>query len=126
MTVEILLADDDEELCEELAEMLRDRHWQVHTVSEGSQVPDLIRSHDYDVILLDFKMPGLNGLEILRTIDRRTTKAKIFLMSGRPFLDSLLADPALRGLIAGRFEKPFDPERLLTGIESALGAGPRE
>ena len=118
MAKKILIIDDDVELCEEIAEILRDEGHFVQTVSDDSAGRDHINKNIYDIIILDYRMPKLNGVEILRLIKDKDLKGKIFIVSGRPFMDKLLKDENASGLVAAVINKPFDAKTLLEKINA--------
>lgn len=120
MAKKILLVDDDTELCEELSEILRDEGYLVRVVSDGKEGKKEIERFDYDLLILDFKMPGLNGIEILKQIKGKSPACKFFLISGKPHLERTIEEEKLTHLVDGIMQKPFDVESLLQAISSAL------
>lgn len=66
----ILVVDDDVDTCNNLSDILRDYGYRVDTAHEGQAALKLARNNAYDVALLDFKMPGMDGLTLYREIKR--------------------------------------------------------
>ena len=64
----ILIADDDEELCENLTDILGEAGYQVITAYNGKAAVEMAKTQNFDVLLLDMKLPLLNGLEVYRRI----------------------------------------------------------
>ncbi|KKR30443.1 MAG: hypothetical protein A2149_05135 [Candidatus Schekmanbacteria bacterium RBG_16_38_11] len=118
MAKKILIIDDDAELCEEMAEFLNDEGYSVQTALDGNQGEKLIRKNNYDVILLDFKMPGLNGIDMLKIVKEKKPKPAVFIISGRPFIEKLLEEEKLTSVVDGIMGKPFDLEMMLKRIRS--------
>ncbi|MFA5388214.1 MAG: response regulator [Candidatus Omnitrophota bacterium] len=118
MSKKILIIDDDVELCEETAEILKDDGHFVQVAFDGKRGYDYIRKNIYDVVILDYRMAGLNGIEFLKRIRDCNLKTKIFLVTGKPFIEKLLAEERLSGLVAGFMNKPFEAETLLEKINS--------
>jgi DNA-binding response OmpR family regulator len=120
------MADDDEELCEEMAEILRQEGYSVTSVFNGLAARDLLASNDYDVVLLDFKMPGMNGFELLRFVKKCKPESRVLLLTGRHFghknLDGDEYDAAMDivALADGYINKPFDIQNVLDTIKSLL------
>jgi DNA-binding response OmpR family regulator len=112
----ILIVDDDRELCSEISEILQDEGYLVDIARDGLEGEARIEE-DYDIILLDFKMPGLNGVELLNKIKSKNKSSKIFLISGRPFLNKLISEFGPTHLVDAVFSKPFDVELLLAKIK---------
>lgn len=81
MSPKILIIDDDEMLCEELAEILMGNGYDVKTALDGQKGLDAIREAPYDLVLLDIKMPQLNGLEALKEIKESKTAPKVMILS---------------------------------------------
>jgi len=84
MTKTVLIVDDDEDMCEELSEILRDEGYSVVVAFDGLSGSKMIAAHDYDVILLDMKMPGLEGYEVLKRIRKTKPATKVIVLTGRP------------------------------------------
>jgi DNA-binding response OmpR family regulator len=113
MAKRILIVDDDVELCRELTEILNCEGYSVDTASDGESGAASIRKNVYDIVILDYRMPGLNGIELLRTIRDENLKSRVYIATGRPFIDRLLENEQLSHLVAGVLSKPFDVKTLL-------------
>lgn len=120
MAKKILIVDDDTELCEELAEILQDEGYSVQTVFDGIEGKKQIEAHNYDLLILDFKMPGLNGSEILRQLKEKKPSCKFFMISGKPHIEKSLQEEGLRHLVDGIMQKPFDIEDFLEKIKAVI------
>ncbi|MDH5174262.1 MAG: response regulator transcription factor [Elusimicrobiota bacterium] len=124
MKKKILLIDDDEELCEEITEILSDEGYRVTTAFDGLSGNRLIRKYDYDLIILDIKMPGLSGFDILQGIKGQNKELKVIILTGRPLNKNLPKEQnyndkeeRILGLADGIIGKPFDIEVLLGKIK---------
>ncbi|OGS15131.1 MAG: hypothetical protein A2251_00465 [Elusimicrobia bacterium RIFOXYA2_FULL_47_53] len=123
----ILLIDDDEEMCDELIEVLIDAGYNIDCVHNGTEGKNLILQRGYDLILLDIKLPGLTGYEVLKATEGRTKEAKILILTGRPMQKD--AEPGAQlteedreeenalKLANGIINKPFDLEKILATIK---------
>ena len=118
MSKNILMIDDDTELCEEMKDILSDEGYSVHTASDGSQGEELLEKNSYDILLLDIKIPGFNGIDMLRNLSKKKPAIKIFIISGRPFTERILSEENLMSLVSGVMIKPFDVRLLLEKIKS--------
>ncbi len=79
----VLLVDDDQAVRTVLAEQLRELGFVVHEVPDGkSAIEQLAMDKDYDVLLTDFAMPGMNGLDTIRSAVRQRPKIRALLMTG--------------------------------------------
>ena len=115
----IIVIDDDAELCEEIAEFLRDAGHFVKNTSDTLEGEALLESHQFDVALLDFKMKGSTGIDMLRKIRCKDSKMKIFIMTGRPFIEKLLEEEKMAHMVEGIISKPFKEKVLLNKISEA-------
>jgi CheY-like chemotaxis protein len=79
-TIKVLLVDDEVEFVTTLAERLRLRELKVDTVFDGTQALAFITKTEPDVIVLDLKMPGLDGLEVLREIKKTRPKIQVIIL----------------------------------------------
>ena len=116
----ILIIDDDVELCEGMAEFLQGEGYCVQYASDASTAEGLIESHQFDVALLDFKMSNLTGIDILKKIRSKDSKMRIFIVSGRPFIEKLLEEEKMAHLVDGIISKPFKTDVLLEKISEAV------
>jgi two-component system, OmpR family, response regulator QseB len=118
MAKQILIIDDDRGLSDEISEIFVDEGFMVESAYDGLQGGQLIRNFKYDVILLDLKMPALNGIEVLRIARQHAPASKVFLLSGRPAIEKLLEDEGLMDSVCCFMNKPFDIAALLEKIKS--------
>lgn len=111
----LLLTEDDVELAQSLIERFRDQGYEVTHVSDGVQGLAAATAADYDAIIVDRMMPGMDGLEMVEALRRHKATPIIYLttMSG--------IDDRVRGLEAGGDDyliKPFAFEELLARIRA--------
>lgn len=131
MKKKILMLDDDEELCEEIAEILIDEGYRVTTAFDGLTGKRLVEKYDYDILILDVKMPGLSGLDILESIKGQNKEVKVIILTGRPLSKELQEgrickdkEEKILRLADGIINKPFDIEVLLNKIKELSGKAP--
>ncbi len=115
----ILLIDDDKELSAEMVEFLTAEGYQVEVAFDGLEGEKLINKMPFDIILLDLKMPNLNGTDLLKRLRRVNLKSKIILISGKPFLEKEIKKLGFLPMVSGFISKPYDVKRLLNTIKSA-------
>ena len=128
MKNKVLIIDDDEEMCEELCEVLTDEGYKVDYIHDGLKGKERISEGSYDVILLDIKLPGLTGYEILKNTKLQPLKSKIFVLTGRPLIkdtgkakNSIEEDEEKTLKLAdGVIDKPFDIEKILQTIKQSI------
>ncbi len=112
MIKRVLIVDDDEIFCEELACCLRREDFSVDTAYDGLEGRSLIYFKDYDILLLDLKLPELSGLDILKIVKLKRKNMKVVVISGEEYLKDLIEGDALKQA-DGVLWKPFDVPQLL-------------
>ena len=130
MEPRILLVDDDEEICDEIGGLLRDSGFKVTVAFDGVTALSLIDRKRFDLLILDLKVPGIPGIEILRHVKGMRLALKVLVVTGRPVKDEsdqdadmIADDPEQAELFEtadGFVGKPFDVEILLARIKSLL------
>ena len=114
----ILVVDDEETIRFCLQEALEVEGYKVHTEDNGENSLRLIQKMIPDLVILDLKMPGMNGLDLLREIKSYDQNILVILLTGHASVDS-----AVNAMKAGAFdylEKPFKMEHIKVVIEKAL------
>ncbi|MBE9000946.1 response regulator [Nostoc sp. LEGE 12447] len=116
--MKILLVEDDVLLSAALAELLSANRYTIDVASNGQTGLDLAISVEYDLILLDWLIPKLDGINLCRQLRRQGYRKSILLLTGKNSNADIVA-----GLDAGADDyviKPFDQEALLARIRSLL------
>lgn len=118
----ILIADDSTDIRSFLAdEVLGSEGYKVHTVEDGQAALQKMRELKPDILITDYGMPGLSGIELIRQLQDEMPLVPIILMTGEGS-EELAAD-ALRAGAVNYLIKPFDPELLLEAVKLALEEG---
>jgi DNA-binding response OmpR family regulator len=86
----VLIIDDDEEYCRELSQVIQTAGFEVNSAFDGISGKDLIQEGRYGLVLLDLKLPGLSGYQLLREIRKDHHPVKVLVLSGRPLGETLL------------------------------------
>lgn len=113
----ILVVDDEPQILGFLRELLRMAGWEVQTAGSGSEGIEHLERDRFDVVLTDLKMPGADGIELLRTSKKIQPDAEVVLMTGYGTVDS-----AIEAMRAGAFHyltKPFQGEEVLNLVGKA-------
>jgi DNA-binding NtrC family response regulator len=114
----LLVVDDDVKLLRSLKELLTLENYEVEATSNPMVVENLTEENLFDCILLDIRMPGLNGLEVLKRLQQNGTMVPVIIISGQSSIDT-----AVNSIKEGAYdylEKPIDPDRLLITIRNAI------
>ncbi len=113
----VLLIDDEAELLKTLAERLQVRGMSVTTAESGQEALDIIRDHDFDAIVLDLAMPGLDGIETLKRMQSIKPDVQVVLLTGHATVQKSVE--AMKLGAVDLLEKPADFKDLLATIEKA-------
>jgi DNA-binding response OmpR family regulator len=119
----ILVAEDDEALRSVLERGLERAGYVVDAVADGSDAVSYLKAYDYEVAILDWRMPAMSGVEVLRTIRKRGDSVPVLMLTAR----DMPTDRVL-GLDEGADDymvKPFDFPELLARLR-ALQRRPKE
>ena len=114
----ILVADDDPPILELLGEYLATRGHDIKLASNGSQAMEFLERDEFDLLLSDLKMPGGDGLELLRFVKERDLPIATVLMTGYGTIDTALE--AMRCGAHDYLLKPFRLREVYGAIEKAL------
>ncbi|MBO0795021.1 MAG: response regulator, partial [Ktedonobacteraceae bacterium] len=116
----ILLVDDDRDTLQALARTFKLRMPEVEVDISGSaaEALSLIQLHEYDAIISDIKMPGMNGIELLATVQKLMPEVPILLITGHGTRD--IAMQALEGGAYDYTHKPIDRDFFLAAVRRAL------
>ena len=107
-TGRILVVDDDPDLREFLRLMLTSMGFEVTSAANGREALDVMDGHDPDLILLDMKMPVMNGWEFCRALERRDARPPIVVLTAAPDRAARAAEARADGWLG----KPFEYDEL--------------
>jgi DNA-binding NtrC family response regulator len=114
----ILVVDDEDALRTVLSNELMNEGYEVHAAGDGDEAIDELGKNPYDLVLLDIKMPRMNGFEVLKHIKQNHMKSKVVMLTGFADLKNAIESKKLG---ADDFvSKPYDLVDLLTTIERVL------
>jgi DNA-binding response OmpR family regulator len=115
----ILVVDDDVDTCRNLADILSDLGHRVDVAHDGPSALELVRRHNYDVALLDLKMPGIDGVTLYREIKKLRAGTVAIIVSA--YASSATAEEALTAGAWQVLAKPIDFPKLLGLVDEAVG-----
>jgi two-component system response regulator AtoC len=113
----ILIVDDELQILTFLDDLFRTEGWEVQTADSGSSGIDRLEESRFDIVLTDLKMPGPDGIEVLRTARKLQSDAEVIMMTGYGTVDT-----AIEAMRAGAFHylaKPFKAEEVLHLVDKA-------
>lgn len=114
----LLLADDETELVNALVAILKHSNYTVDAVYNGTDALDYALTGDYDGIILDIMMPGMDGMEVLKKLREKGLSTPVLFLTAKTEVDD-----RIRGLDLGADDylpKPFDMGELLARVRAML------
>lgn len=118
----ILVIDDDELVTLLFKQTLEGRGYTVVTVGDGAAGIQHVMQRDFDLVFLDLKMPGIDGVEVLRQIRGIRPGLPVTIITGYP--DSEMMARALELGPLGTMNKPFNSTDIVSAVASFLHAAP--
>ena len=116
--VEILIVDDDKEICEYMETFLARDGFLVKTLNSPQDAVDEVRSGKYHIVVLDLMMPKLDGIELLKQIRKVDSDIAVVIFTGYPSLESAVASMKLDAV--DYIKKPFNPDEFREVIERVM------
>lgn len=113
----ILVVDDDEAILDSIKLILEDEGYNVDTASDGKTMQVYIEKKTPDLIILDYRLPGMNGTELTKLLKKESTTKDIpLIMVSSHDVNILARDVGASDF----FEKPFDIQTLLSLVQKHL------
>jgi two-component system response regulator HydG len=111
----ILIVDDDEGMAETISDILEDLDFHVDVVNNGYDAIDIMNNSEYNLILMDIQMPGINGVETFKEIKKNKPDVKVIIMTAYT-VEELIQEAINEGAYKV-FSKPLDLNVLIKNIE---------
>ena len=116
----LLIIDDDVDLSEGLAEIFTDEGFDVQTASSAEEGLEVLQKNAFAAILVDIRLPGMDGIAFLKGLKSCPPKGKVFLVSGAPDAQKRVDAAGVAGAVSGIIRKPFDIPGLLELVKSSI------
>lgn len=113
----VLLVDDEVEFLQTMLKRMRKRNMDVTGAKSGEEALEFLSKNPVDVVVLDVRMPGMDGIEALREIKRRHPLTEVVMLTGHANMEV-----AIEGMELGAFDylmKPINIDDLLYKIQDA-------
>lgn len=114
----ILVIDDEKGLCKMLEAILGDLGYRVTVFTDPIKAVKSFEPHNYSMVITDVKMPGMNGIEVLKKIKKIDQDVPVLVITGYATVE--LSIQALRSGAFDILTKPFEPEEMLNRVRNAL------
>ncbi|KPJ90176.1 MAG: histidine kinase [Gemmatimonas sp. SG8_17] len=118
--IKLLIVDDESRFLDAIATRLRKRGFDVKTATNGPDAIALARDEKFDVALLDLKMPGMDGSEVLRVLKQEHEFLEAVILTGHGSLESAVELTKLGAF--GYLPKPYELDKLLETLKEAYEA----
>ncbi len=118
VTPRILVVDDEEIVCESCKRILEEEGYEVETALSGEEAFSKMKENPYDIVLTDLKMPGIDGMEVLKTIRRDYPSTIVIMITGFATVET-----AVESMKLGAFDyipKPFTPDEVSIVVKKAI------
>ncbi|WP_027091868.1 response regulator [Cohnella thermotolerans] len=117
----LLIVDDQIGIRILLLEVFATEGYETYQAANGRAALEIVRNHAPDLVLLDMKIPGMDGLEILKKIKEMNREIKVIMMTAYGELDMIKEATDLGALM--HFTKPFDIDEMRIAVNMQLGEG---
>lgn len=107
-----LVVDDDEMIRSILPPLLEAYHYTVEATHSAESALEIISLQRFDVVITDYEMPGLNGLDLAKAVRERSPASRVILMTGRPASELFVGSGA-----DGFLQKPFTADTLKLALD---------
>lgn len=114
----ILIVDDEEVVRLSQLRILADAHCNAAVAWDGTEALQVMEQHPFDVVLLDLRMPGLDGMTVLRTIKERWPESEVVIITGYPSIET--AKEAVRLGAYNYLAKPVSPDDVVKVANGAF------
>ena len=114
----ILIVDDEKNIVSSLIGILSDEGYEISTTSNGVEALEIIQKDPPDLVLLDIWLPGMDGIEVLKTLKTYNSGVEVLIMSGHGTIDTAVKATKLGA--QDFIEKPFSLDRITESIQNVL------
>jgi len=112
----VIIVDDDDQFCRTLSDALQEKSYRIGAAHSGPEAIELAQQEKFDFIVLDMKLPDMNGLDVMTAVRQVDPKIAVILMSGYEEMESLMAEGRERCAYAA-LRKPFEVDTVLQLLE---------
>jgi len=116
--IEILVLDDDPDTTEILAHLLSGQGYRVEVAASPKQGMEKLTSHQFHILILDLRLPGMDGIDVLKKIREKDRDLAVIVLTGYPSVESAVA--SLKGGVSDYVEKPIDSAKLLGAVRAVV------
>jgi len=114
----VLVVDDEEVVRRSYVRALSGEHCSVAAVWNGTDALQVMGQHPFDIVLLDLRMPGMDGLSVLKAIKEKWPESEVIIITGYPGVES-----AKKAVSLGAYDylaKPVGPDEVINAANGAM------
>ncbi len=116
--IRILVVDDEAVVRESLTAWLRENGFSAYPVEDGPMALERVKAEDWDILMVDLIMPGMNGMEVLEEVKRLKPEIAVLIITAYPSIDT-----AVKAMKVGAYDyivKPFNPEEVGLAVRKII------
>ncbi len=118
--VKLLIVDDNRDLCESLSDILELMGYEVMTVFNGHQAIAAVEKEQFDLVLMDVKMPGINGIDTLKILKKISPGLKVIMITA--FADDVFFKEGLQSRDFEVARKPLNIDKFLELLKTKINS----
>lgn len=114
----VFVVDDEKNICENVSKILSKEKYEVVQAQSRDEALAKIEKNRYDLVVLDLKIPGVQGMELLRAVKEKQPETRVIIITGYASIEN--AKESARLGIVDYLQKPFTPDEIRNAAENAL------
>jgi DNA-binding NtrC family response regulator len=118
--IKLLIVDDEVQFLDSIAQRLEMRDFDVTKASRGAEALEIVKQEKFDLALVDLKMPGIAGKELLEILKREHAYLEVVILTGHGSLESAVECTKLGAF--GYLPKPYELDELIEVLKNAYNA----
>lgn len=115
---EILVVDDEKDMCDALSDALMSEGYKVETSLSGEDALEKLNKGAFNIVIADIKMPGIDGLELLRRVKKTSPEIDVILITGYESMETAIS--AVKHGASDYITKPFDMDEIYVVIKRSI------
>ena len=117
MSEKVLLVDDEIDFLEVMSQRMKARGLEITTAESAAQAISIIKKKNFDAVVMDFQMPGMNGMEALKIIKNNNPEMQVILLTAYATIEKTVE--VIKAGAMDLLEKPADIDALIDKIKKA-------
>ncbi|MBU0558525.1 MAG: response regulator [Bacteroidetes bacterium] len=114
----ILIVDDDKDMCKIISTVLMQEGYKIFKAFDGEQAIKAINAKNYNLVILDFRLPNMDGIEVLQKIRNMGLSISVIMISA--YGNDLVKSKAKKFGVSQFLDKPFDLSKLIKVVKNTI------